>query len=232
MNVIGLGCNARVGKDTVANYLVTKHNFIRVSFAEAIRQGIGKGVFGLTDEEMTNDNLKEKAHPYWDKKLHIYDVLQVCEACGYTTEKKLPADRIVISPDCPDCTATMTQEAERIVISPRTILQLAGTEGGRHIFGTSLWVDVAFRQIELNPEKRFVISDVRFPNEAEAILERKGMLFKIDRPAAGKMTNAPNHESERAMAKFDNWHAVIDNSKDFNHLFKQVDSIIVPKLGL
>ena len=232
MNVVGLGCNARVGKDTVANYLITKYEFIRVSFAESIRQGIGKGVFGLTNEEMTDDKLKEKPHPYWDKKLQVYDVMQICEHCGFTIEKKLPADRMESQPSCPDCTGNLVQEAERIVISPRTILQLAGTEGGRHIFGTSLWVDVAFRQIELNPKKRFVISDVRFPNEAEAILERKGKLFKIDRPSATKMTNAPNHESEKAMASFTNWDAVIDNSKDFNYLFKQVESIIVPKLEL
>jgi hypothetical protein len=60
-----------------------------------------------------------------------------------------------------------------------------GTEAGRNVFHTNLWVDVVERKIkhkqEWEFENNFVIPDVRFPNEIEAIRRWGGFVVRIVR---------------------------------------------------
>lgn len=61
--VIGLVGNKRVGKDTVADYLVSK-GYIKLSFAYFLKESL-KVLFDWTDEHFNDDN-KEKVDPYWN----------------------------------------------------------------------------------------------------------------------------------------------------------------------
>jgi hypothetical protein len=69
--------------------------------------------------------------------------------------------------------------------TPRLAMQLMGTEAGRNVFHTNLWVDVVERKIkhkqEWEFENNFVIPDVRFPNEIEAIRKWGGFVVRIVR---------------------------------------------------
>lgn len=62
----------------------------------------------------------------------------------------------------------------------------------RTVLGPSTWVDVALH----SPHPYTVVSDVRFPNEAAAIRERGGQIWRVTRPGTGPV-NA--HESETAL---------------------------------
>jgi hypothetical protein len=67
--------------------------------------------------------------------------------------------------------------------TPRLALQLMGTEAGRDIFGEDIWVNALKARID-NYEgmaKDFVITDVRFPNEIEAIKSWGGYVYRIKR---------------------------------------------------
>jgi hypothetical protein len=68
---------------------------------------------------------------------------------------------------------------------PRLAMQLMGTEAGRNVFHPNLWVDVVERRIvhnqEANIDHKFVIPDVRFPNEIEAIRKWGGFVVRIVR---------------------------------------------------
>lgn len=75
----------------------------------------------------------------------------------------------------------------------RALLQRCGTEAGRKVLGENVWVDAVLRDL---PEK-VVIPDVRFPNEAQAIKERGGRVFRITRPDYGPVND---HPSETALA--------------------------------
>lgn len=85
-------------------------------------------------------------------------------------------------------------------MSPREILQRFGTECLRERFSEDVWVKALFRSIERNGGwSRWVISDVRFPNEARAIQEAGGYVIRVNRPG----NEPPNgHVSERAL---DEW---------------------------
>ena len=63
--------------------------------------------------------------------------------------------------------------------SPRLALQLMGTEAGRDVFHTDIWVHTVERRC--SPNKNYVIADVRFPNEIKAIKDMGGKVLRVKR---------------------------------------------------
>ncbi len=82
----------------------------------------------------------------------------------------------------------------------RRLMQALGTEGGRAILGENVWVDAAFRVVDEIPGP-VVITDVRFPNEADAV-ERwpgsvtYGLFVRVHRPG---LPTDDLHPSETAL---------------------------------
>lgn len=69
--------------------------------------------------------------------------------------------------------------------TPRIAMQLMGTEAGRNVFHNDIWVHAVEKKIKYAQEwmfeDNFVIPDVRFPNEIEAIRSWGGMIVRIAR---------------------------------------------------
>jgi hypothetical protein len=65
--------------------------------------------------------------------------------------------------------------------SPRLALQLMGTEAGRDVFNPDLWVHTVLRRCEQAPYNNYVIADVRFPNEINAIKDSGGVVIRVRR---------------------------------------------------
>lgn len=63
--------------------------------------------------------------------------------------------------------------------SPRWAMQSLGTEWGRNLIGDNLWVDATVAKAK--QYARTVISDCRFPNEAEAVRSQGGTIIRIIR---------------------------------------------------
>ena len=61
--------------------------------------------------------------------------------------------------------------------TPRSALQLMGTESGRDVFDENIWVYSMFRRMDHS--KNYVIADVRFPNEIQKIKEDGGMIIRV-----------------------------------------------------
>ena len=79
----------------------------------------------------------------------------------------------------------------------RRLLQVMGTEVGRKMFGENIWIDMAFKQAE--QYQQVVIPDVRFPNEADAIKELGGIIWRINRHG---LNGINEHRSEHAMDSY------------------------------
>lgn len=79
----------------------------------------------------------------------------------------------------------------------RRLLQRLGTEAGRQTLGENIWVDAALTGFE--EDAKIVVTDCRFPNEAQAIKERGGVVVRIERDGIGP---ANDHPSETSL---DNW---------------------------
>ncbi|MGB4061558.1 MAG: hypothetical protein WBK26_15235 [Burkholderiaceae bacterium] len=70
-------------------------------------------------------------------------------------------------------------------VSYRHMAQTLGTEWGRNCLGENFWLRVAdayMTHLRSHGYRHFVVSDVRFANEAAWVRARGGVLWLIDRP--------------------------------------------------
>lgn len=79
----------------------------------------------------------------------------------------------------------------------RELLQRMGTEVGRNILGTDIWVETALKKVQ--PGGKYVITDVRFPNEFAAIEKLGGTTVRILREGYGPVND---HWSEKALDSY------------------------------
>jgi hypothetical protein len=158
VTVLGISGWARSGKDTVADYLVENHGYMKVSFSTPMKEAMYRLNPRITVNEVQNTALRIGVDIY-----------------GWEGLK----DR---SPDI------------------RGLLQRFGTEIGREMFDEDFWVDYALNSI---PDGgKAVISDVRYPNEADAIRQLGGKVYRVERDG---VFAANEHASEHALDayKFD-----------------------------
>lgn len=85
----------------------------------------------------------------------------------------------------------------------RRLLQRLGTEAGRNTLWDSIWIDAALTGFP--EDARLVVTDCRFPNEAEAIKDRGGVLWRITRKDVGPAVGADGkiHPSETSLDDWD-----------------------------
>jgi hypothetical protein len=95
-------------------------------------------------------------------------------------------------------------------ITPRRALQLIGTDAMRNNIRQDIWVKALERKIRSTFQQKYVITDVRFPNEAEAILRWGGHVIRIDRPGYSS-EDLNRHASETALLGYGKWSGVIQN---------------------
>lgn len=175
--IIGLKGPAGAGKDTVANYLVEKHGFTKVTFAGPLKE-ICAIITG------------------WP-----LDMLK-----GETEESRKFRETVVH----PDFGKT-----------GREILQFVGTDVFRDHFDPQTWIKIATRRI-LNIQGNVVVSDVRFPNEVDAILSTGGKIYSINRSTGTLIV--PKHISEQLLQV--DGEVVLNNNGSFEDLYKQIDTLI------
>jgi hypothetical protein len=122
-----------------------------------------------------------------------------------------------------------TNETGR-TITPRLVLQEFGTDCMRNGFYDGIWVSLVKQEIQQNPNKNYVIPDVRFENEAKMLKSIGGDVWRIRRgpdPVWFRMyvdlqvEPTDVHKSEWAWANiaFDN---VLDNSGSLLELRSRV----------
>lgn len=65
--LVGVAGKKQHGKDTVADWLCLKYKFTKLSFADPLKQIIGKQLLYLTDEQLEDGPAKEEVDPRWGK---------------------------------------------------------------------------------------------------------------------------------------------------------------------
>lgn len=113
----------------------------------------------------------------------------------------------------------------RFNISPRKAMQTLGTEWGRNLINSKLWLILAGEKAEPYLVSGFdvLITDVRFDNEAEWIREQGGVIWHIDRDVkAGAGTEAA-HTSEAGVA-FKKGDYLIDNNETLGWFFERLSA--------
>ena len=132
--------------------------------------------------------------------------------------------------------STGTLDCELIKLTPRLIQQLLGTEAGRHIIHPNIWVNALFADFKqlVSPgyTDNWIITDVRFPNEAKAIKDRGGIMIRVNRSQFlidGKVILKDEHASETGLDDYDKFDYVIDNDGTVQDLIDKVKSLNIVK---
>ncbi len=108
----------------------------------------------------------------------------------------------------------------------RQLLQELGTEAMRKGLHENVWVNAlmadykAPKMSEYHPSK-WVITDVRFSNEAKAITDRNGVLIRIERPGIP----LSDHASETALDEYPFVHVIV-NDGDLNDLINKIRKLL------
>lgn len=95
-------------------------------------------------------------------------------------------------------------------IKGRDFLQKVGTDALREHFSEDIWVNALLGRYQ---GQDWVITDVRFKNEANRIKELGGILIRVDR-------NVPQseHITENDLRDYDKWDLIIDNNDTLEQL--------------
>ena len=158
---------------------------------------------------------------------------------------------------------TNWQTAYKHQYTVRDLLQLIGTEAMRNVIHSNIWVNALFVDYKLKIGKydsiaiqdsypNWIITDVRFPNEAEAIKQRGGILIRInrypdviiDRPGQERIIEKfdvlnerhmnlykgeiqRQHPSETSLDNYDKWNYIFDNNGTIEQLIEMTKMMLI-----
>jgi len=108
------------------------------------------------------------------------------------------------------------------MLTPRMILQLFGTDGGRKIVHPNIWINTTFATFDAS--SKWIIPDVRFENECAEIKRRGGKLIRVYNP---RIHNIDEHESENELNNYENVDVTIINDGSISELIEKVHSLFV-----
>ena len=106
------------------------------------------------------------------------------------------------------------------LITVRDFLQKLGTDAIRDNLHENTWVNATLA--DYTTESNWIITDTRFPNEAEAIKKTGGIVVRINRPGVQPINPHPSETS------LDDWNfdAVINNDGDVSDIVHKVGLLL------
>lgn len=178
--IIGLSGKAGSGKDTIADYLVTK-GFKKLSFGSPVKDITA--IITNWNRDLVEGSTKESREFRENVKHPIY---------GLTC---------------------------------RELMQVIGHDLFREKFSEDIWINILLDKIIEGEGHNYVISDVRYDNEAQALLFKHALLINVKRhDQSGKKNKHASESSLTIPAKY-----IIQNDGTIEDLYTSIDSIINKK---
>ena len=116
-------------------------------------------------------------------------------------------------PPCPTCG----------MLQGRPLLQQFGTEAVRENLGEDIWANNALRLMDLD-NNRYVVPDVRFPNEAGILMRNSGRIWRVYRNG---YDIGQNHASESSIDQ------IIQDATFLNNgTLKELEKVVVNHMNL
>ena len=201
--IIGIVGRKQSGKDSTADYIIEKSGTGRkCSFADKLKRDVCINLLGLTEKQCYGS----------DEDKNTLTNLKWEDMPGVLTDKDVRNNLYNRSMWAENNNrwqmSTYLMYHEPGFMTAREVMQFVGTEIFRKMY-SNVWVDALIREIKNDQdEKLFIIPDVRFPNEADAIKEAGGQLWKFTR----KISN-DKHASETGMDEYplDNYDVIFEN---------------------
>ncbi len=203
--IIGISAPASSGKDTLSNYIVYRHNFVKIAFADKIKR-ILMDLYGLSYQQLWGES----------KNREMFDVrYKVPDSDEYLTAR-------LGSQVFGDCGRSLYSNTW-VDYTFKQIKQLQTSyfldyEDCRGIFTNYL-----------NPgKKNIVISDCRYINEMNKIKDMGGKVIRIKKTVVPLKGRAGKHSSEtnqvQIMDSF--FDGIIKNDGTKQEMYDQIDDFI------
>jgi hypothetical protein len=199
----------RAGKTTLADMLVSEYGFIKISFADALRE-ITQLFFGInvdwkTDEEWSVD------FGYLEGLDKLFSIVK-----DKNNIKQLMIDKIKH--------ATTKKQAYRIT------LELLGTEVFRKTVLNEIWCAIVVFDVVCfaGSNEHIVFDDMRFPNEFEVL---NNLNTKFIRIISDYEEPEGEHESQKYIEGFKNDYVIYNDGTKKELLEKFKDIVILGKNG-
>lgn len=166
--IIGTMGVKSAGKDTAAAFLCEQRGFLRLAFADKLYRESAEA-FGVTVQ-------------------FLGDRTKVQVGAQLVERKELPQSELALA-NCrdPAFVRCVLEEFEAACLplslqdplSPRTVMQYWGTEYRRKRGVDTYWLDIVAGQLLAEPHRDVVITDVRFLNENQFILDHSGARLRV-----------------------------------------------------
>ena len=198
-------------------------NFEIKKFADKLKDFVCM-LIGCTREQLEDQDFKNKElGEEWN--CYIFNNGKKEElTLNYNIAKTLSADNRIISR----------------ILTPRELLQIIGTECIRDKVHPNAWVNALFADykyeihrsevptraagfIDQHVYPNWIITDMRFPNELEAVKSRGGITIRVNR-IIGKRVYIISNEQP-----FENWYGIVEsyNGNNFYNIINNVDDVIL-----
>lgn len=206
--VIGIGGEKYSGKDTIADFFVERFDFVKLSFADPLRDICSKAT-GIPVEEFLNESLKDE----FIEEVHF----------GLNTIEKL----IEVSNSYRPLNEQEQAKVKEILIgrnfdTRRKILQFVGSEVFRQGVEQEFWVNI-LKSRAANHAK-VIVSDMRFENERKAISSLRGVLMRVERPLQNPEGTPDKHISELSLGSNTDYDVYVKNDSSLAHLYQGLDT--------
>ena len=106
----------------------------------------------------------------------------------------------------------------------RKFLQWVGTEWAREK-NPNVWVDCLRRDVQRYKDDNIFVSDLRFPNEVDALKEMGFTVVLLRRNHECHVENS-SHASETALQDGEWWDCVIDNNGTLDEFYAKLDVLV------
>ena len=229
--LIGISGKANSGKNTVASIIndLTNNRFEEKCFAGKLKDMVCL-LIGCTRSDLEDRDFKER---------------ELGEEWWYYSFKPVMLDYLSHRDNTIE-NGIDKNEKYIIKLTPRKLMTLLGTECGRALLHPNIWVNSLFgdylERIDMTPAPHrssginvqslgypsWIVTDIRFPNEVEAIKSRGGIVIRVNRPdevTLGGGDNLYEHPSETLLDGYQDFDYIIENDGDISDLVRKVKEL-------
>lgn len=177
--IIGLTGKKRAGKDSAASFM---DGYKKISFADPMREIMYR--LCIIPEGWDYNENKE------DEVLILFDDLNL------NVRMIVIGDILLKNEEEKESLYSFIKTFKNRLFSAREFLQKLGTEWVRKTISEDLWVNYSLKKAK-QTEGNVVFADVRYDNEAKAIIDAGGEVVLIKRK--GQEESGDTHESEKGI---------------------------------
>lgn len=240
MTIIAFTGRKGSGKDTCANYLIEKYGFQKRNFSTLLKDVVAhvyelprdrlEGILPEDREWREQKNPLIQDHPMvWESKyLKVLNMVYPFAFDGTNSMSNYRQKYLEMGDKSPAMVLAELWDLLHSlndlnnydrVWSPREALQIIGTEVFRTIYQDT-WLNAAFYNLPEN----VVISDLRFSNEGNKILQEGGVIYYVERDLELDANSV--HSSENTEALIELCSGTLNNNGSIEDLYAKLGSLI------